>query len=248
VSDPALYGDSFADVYDQWYGDVSDIAATVEVMTELASGGSVLELGVGTGRLAIPLAMTGISVTGIDSSLPMLERLKANDPGALVTAIEANMAELQVEVQFTAAFVAYNTIFNLTTAEEQQACFTAVAAALVPGGYFAVEAFVPDLSASVPDRAVTPTSLMGDSAVLTATIRDREAQVVTGQHIELRPDGTIRLRPWKIRYASTSELDAMAARAGFSVINRWNDWSRAPFADESLRHVTIYGLNRSDDQ
>jgi len=248
VSDPSLYGNSFADVYDEWYGDVSDVQATVDVMTELASGGGVLELGVGTGRLAIPLAATGTPVTGVDSSSAMLKQLAANDHGRIVAAVEANMAELSMEPQYNAVFVAYNTIFNLTTIEEQQACFASVATALLPGGHFAVEAFVPDLSASTPDRAVTPTSLMGESAVLTATIRDRQAQSVTGQHIELRQDGTVKLRPWKIRYASPEQLDAMAMAAGFSLVERWDGWSRAPFSDESPRHVTIYRLNRSDSQ
>ncbi len=245
-TDPALYGDSFADVYDDWYGDVSDVQATVETVATLAAGGPVLELGVGTGRLAIPLAARGVPVTGVDASQGMLDRLSANDDAGRVRPVLGDMSDLVFTGEFDAAFVAYNTLFNLTSDAAQRRCFRTVAAALRPAGCFAVEVFVPEMTGD-DDRDVTPRLLPDGGVVLTATMRRSAHQVVHGQHIELRPDGTVRLRPWRIRYTSPEQLDAMASEAGFVVESRWADWAGAPFHERSSRHVTIYRLGPITD-
>ena len=115
------------------------------------------------------------------------------------------------------------------------------AAALEPGGRFVVEAFVPDTDADGPRRNVSPHLREDGTVVLTATVRDDDA-TVQGQHIELRPDGGVRLRPWRIRYSTPTELDTMAASIGFELEHRWNDWDRSPMDDTSIRHVSVYRL------
>jgi len=135
------YGDGFADVYDEWYADVTDVGATVARLAELAGpDGNVLELGVGTGRLAVPLADAGLSVTGIDSSTAMLEQLASRDPDGRVVSIAGDMVDDLPAGPFDAALVAYNTLFNLLADGAQQRCFAAVAGRLRPGGRFVVEA------------------------------------------------------------------------------------------------------------
>ena len=125
------YGDAFADVYDDWYAGITDVGVTVRTIAALAgSGGTVLELGTGTGRLAVPLADAGLAVTGIDTSTAMLDRLAARDPGERVTVVVGDMVDDLPAGPFDLAFVAYNTIFNLLTEQRQRACFAAVAAAL----------------------------------------------------------------------------------------------------------------------
>ncbi|MFT7394119.1 MAG: SAM-dependent methyltransferase, partial [Candidatus Azotimanducaceae bacterium] len=142
------YGTGFADVYDDWYGDVTDVAATVSRMVGLVGlvgpASPVLELGAGTGRLAIPLAQAGLSVTAVDSSREMLDQLHALDPDGSVTVVHGDMVEDLPDGPFAAALIAYNTIFNLLGNGAQQACFAAVAARLAPDGVFVVEAFVPE--------------------------------------------------------------------------------------------------------
>jgi len=238
--DPSTYGDAFADVYDDWYGDVSDVEATVKLINDISEGGSVLELGVGTGRLSLPLAALGVRVVGIDSSEAMLTKLRSNDPSRSVTAIRANMAELVLDELFAVVFVAFNTLFNLTTAEEQGRCFAGVAKVLEPGGYFVVEAIVPNLESDSPDRGITPTIIDDGSVVLNVTITDRTKQVVNGQHVAIDAEGSVVLRAWRIRYCSVDELDSMAEAAGFVVANRWETWSKEPFTEESARHITVY--------
>lgn len=238
----STYGDAFADVYDEWYSDVSDSDTTVALIAELAADQRVLELGVGTGRLALPLAKLGIDVTGVDTSQAMLDRLADNDHSGIVKPRLGDMAALEFVNTFGVVFVAFNTLFNLTTTAEQQLCFDGVATALMPSGYFIVEAIVPEDSHLGEDRDITPRILDDGGVVLNVTMTDRDAQLVRGQHVEISKEGRVTLRPWQIRYCSVSELDEMATRAGLFVEQRWEDWSRTPFSAGSSRHVTIYQL------
>jgi len=242
---PSTYGDAFADVYDEWYGDVSDVDTTVELIHDLAGADAILELGVGTGRLALPLAARGLQVVGVDSSEAMLARLVSNDPTNSVEPIHADMADLEFDASFGVAFVAFNTLFNVTSAENQRRCFSGVARALRPAGCFVVETIVPDLDPSAADRGISPTLLDDGGVVLNVTITDKETQLVTGQHVEISPTGSVVLRPWQIRYASVGELDSMAELAGLTVEDRWETWSKATFTDDSARHVTVYRLDRT---
>ena len=240
--DERSYGEGFADVYDDWYPGVSDIDATVARMVSLAGpGGRVLELGVGTGRLAVPMAEAGLAVTGVDSSPAMLARLEARDRSAAVEAVCGDMVDELPDGPFDAVLVAYNTIFNLLDEATQRRCFAMVAERLVLGGAFVVEAFVPD----VATHAATPTdvsvrSLDVDRVVLSVTVNSPEDQRAEGQFVELTEAGGVRLRPWSIRWATPEQLDSMAAAAGLTLAHRWEDMTMAPFDDASAAHVSVY--------
>ncbi|MEO6651952.1 MAG: class I SAM-dependent methyltransferase [Ilumatobacteraceae bacterium] len=239
--DDTTYGESFADVYDEWYGAISDVDATVSALADLANRQAVLELGVGTGRLAVPLAEAGVAVTGIDTSTAMLARLADRDREHLVHAIHGSMVDDLPDGPFGLAFVAYNTLFNLRTAAEQQACFVAVARCLAPGGRFAVETFVAD-PADGPADDVSVRSVQADRVVLSISVRRPADQVAEGSFVEFTQAGGVRMRPWSIRYSTLAELDAAAIAAGFTVEHRWLSFAREPFSPGSDRHVTVYRL------
>jgi SAM-dependent methyltransferase len=232
------YGESFADVYDDWYAGITDAEQTADVVAGLAGpGGRVLELAVGTGRLALPIAARGVSVAGIDISAAMLERLRARDVAGVVGITCGDMVDDLPDGPFDVALVAYNSLFNLESAARQQACFAAVAARLVAGGHFVVEAFVPD------DRdgpVVTVRSMTATDVVLSISEHDPSTQRASGQFVHFADGDRVRLRPWAIRYAPPGELDAMARAAGLVVAERWEDFARRPFGPDSPHHVTVY--------
>lgn len=248
--DERSYGDGFADVYDEWYADVTDVDATVQRMVELApAGGRLLELGVGTGRLAVPIAAAGLRVVGIDSSEAMLAKLAERDADGQVESILGDMVHGLPEGPFDAVLVAYNTIFNVLADGGQQRLFRAVADRLAPDGAFVVEAFVPDASArhGAPDAAagdgastVTVRSMAADQVVLSVSVDRHDEQRAEGQFVQLSAAGGVRLRPWSIRWATPVQLDAMAADAGLRLDRRWNDMTGAPFTDDSAQHVSVY--------
>lgn len=236
----STYGDRFADVYDDWYGHISDVEGTVATVVELAGGRPVLELGIGTGRLALPLAAAGVAVHGIDASPAMVERLRAKPGGEDVPVALGDFADAEVDGRgtFGVVLIAFNTLFNLSDADAQRRCFANAHRHLADGGAFVVEAFVP--SEGGPDESVTPSVIETDRVVLQATRRDPSTQTVVGSVITLDEGGTVRLRPWQIRYAAPEELDEMAAAAGFTLASRAAGWRGEPFSDESSRHVTVY--------
>ena len=237
--DDRSYGDGFADVYDDWYADVTDVDATVARMLSLAGpDGRVLELGVGTGRLAVPMAAAGLQVVGVDSSEAMLERI---DAASGVTAISGDMVDDLPDGPFDAALVAYNTIFNLLDETRQQRCFAAVADRLRPGGAFVVEAFVPDAERRArPTSDVSVRTLAVDHVVLSVSIDDPDNQRAEGQFVQFSETGGVRLRPWSIRWATPAQLDEMAARAGLTLVERSGDMAGDDFDDDSAQHVSIY--------
>jgi SAM-dependent methyltransferase len=240
---PTSYGDGFADVYDEWYEGVSDVDATVASIIELANGGPVLELGVGTGRLAVPLAeagaATGTEVHGIDTSSAMLDRLRAKDHEGRVAVHRGDMVDDLPDGPFAVVFVAYNSLFNLTEPERQRACFAAVAERLASGGRFVVEAFVPDDPPRVGSE-VTVRSLTADRVVLSVSVHRPDEQVAEGQFVELSAEGGVRMRPWMIRYATPAELDGMARAAGLELEHRWRGFDDHSFQPDDERHVSVY--------
>jgi SAM-dependent methyltransferase len=240
--DERSYGDAFADVYDDWYGSVTDIEATASTMAWLAADHPqlpVLELGVGTGRLALALAAHGVAVVGIDSSSAMLDRLRAKAGADAVTAIEGDMVDDLPAGPFAAAFIAYNTLFNLRTAERQIGCFRAVARRLPSGGHFAVEAFVPDATGQ-RSSDVSVRTLTADRVVLSVSRSDIDRQTAEGQYIDITETGGVMLRPWSIRWSTVTELDRMAMSSGFELAARWEDFARTPFTPDSERHVSVW--------
>jgi SAM-dependent methyltransferase len=238
---PSSYGEAFADVYDDWYQGISDVDATVERLVALAGGGRVLELGVGTGRLALPLAARGVEVWGLDASPSMLARLRVKDGERAIRVVLADMAAppLAPGPRFAVVFCAYNTFFNLASPEAQAAGLAATAGLLAGGGRLAIEAFVPAEGPEVPGGPVSVRSIEADRVVLSVAQRDTATQVVTGQFVDLSEAG-VRLRPYRIRYLTPEQLDDAAASAGLGRVERWADWTGAPFTDDSPHHVSLY--------
>jgi len=241
--DHTSYGKAFADVYDDWYQGISEIDVTIADLVDLSDGGRVLELGAGTGRLAIPLAYHdaagSIRVFAIDSSEPMLAKLRDRDHEHRVEVSCGDMVEDLPEGPFTLVFAAYNTIFNLQTRQAQTACFAAVASRLVPGGRFVIEAFVPDHPPQHGDD-ISIRTLEADRVVLSISRHDAEHQTAEGQFVEITEAGGVRLRPWSIHYAAPSELDQIAAGCALTLEHRWEAFGSREFGPESARHVSVY--------
>jgi SAM-dependent methyltransferase len=238
---PTSYGEAFADVYDDWYQDISDVAATVTRVRVLADGGPVLELGVGTGRLALPLAEAGVETWGVDASGAMLARLRAKPGGTGLRVVQADMAApgLAADGRFAVVFCAYNTFFNLTEPEAQAACLRWAATALAHDGRLVIEAFVPAGREAEDGRTVSVRSVDANRVVLSVAQRDPDAQVIAGQFVDLSEAGR-RLRPYRIHYLFPDQLDALAAEAGLALVAREATWVGAPFTDKSPNHVSIY--------
>jgi SAM-dependent methyltransferase len=240
---PTSYGDGFADVYDEWYPGSDDVDAVVELIAALAgrsASARVLELGVGTGRLAVPLAAHGLDVHGVDTSEAMLDRLRARDPDGRVTVTTGDMVRDQPDGPFGVVLVAYNTLFNLQSGERQAACLRAAAGRLGPGGALVIEAFVPD----DPPRqgsTIEVRSMTASEVVLFVSTHDPAGQRAYGHFVHLADGAAVRLRPWSIRYAPPVELDAMATAAGLALHERWENFHRHPFTGDSARHVSVYG-------
>ena len=239
---PTAYGEAFADVYDEWYERISDVGATVAGVRALAGGGAVLELGVGTGRLALPLAEAGVETWGVDASAAMLARLRVKPGADGLRIVQADMAAppLAATGRFAVVFCAFNTFFNLHVPGDQASCLAWSARALAPDGRLAIEVFVPSEGDSTPEGPVSVRSIESDRVVLSVTERDVEAQTVTGQLVDLSAAG-VRLRPYRIRYLFPAQLDDLAAEVGLRLVDRWASWDGEPFTDDSPNHVSVYG-------
>jgi SAM-dependent methyltransferase len=243
----STYGDRFADVYDDWYEDVSDVAATVARVAALAGpGGRVLELGAGSGRLAVPLAGRGLEVWAVDASSAMLDRLRARPGADRVRVVLDDMARLSDPALaegggFGVVLCAFNTLFNLTDAGAQRACLARVHDLLGPDGVLVVEAFVPP-PGSEGDAAVSavePRHIGLDEVVLTVSRLEPATRTITGQHLQITEHG-VRLRPWVLHYATPEQLDEMAAGEGLRLVERHAGWRGEPFTPESEVHVSTY--------
>jgi ubiquinone/menaquinone biosynthesis C-methylase UbiE len=229
--DASTYGDGFADVYDDWYRDLGDPEATANAVGALAGDRPVLELGVGTGRLALALVERSHRVVGVDASTAMLRRLahRAHQTSTIV-AVHADMSVLPLAPRtFGVVLAAYNTLFNLGDRRGLEHCFREARRVLFPGGAFVVETFVPPPGRSVRS-GVDVRRIAIDHVVLTASRLDPHDQTISGQHIEIAETG-IRLRPWFLHYAHPKELDVIADEAGFELEQRWGSWDRTPFDD-----------------
>jgi SAM-dependent methyltransferase len=237
--DASTYGDRIAEIYDDLYGELFDADATVSFLAELAGGGRALELGIGTGRIAVPLAGRGIDVAGIDSSGAMIARLRAKPGGEDIPVTIANFLEVDVEGEFAVVYIPFNTLFALTTQEEQVRCFQNVARHLTEDGVFVVEAFVPDVSRYDRHQRVSVDQVNNDRVLLEASRHDPVRQVSDTQHVVLGESGT-KLYPVRIRYAYPSELDLMARLAGLRLRERFGGWRREPFTSASVAHVSVY--------
>lgn len=231
------YGERVAGVYDEWYADVNP--QLLITLAELAHGGPALELGIGTGRIALPLAAKGVEVHGIDAAESMISRLRAKPGGDRITVTQGNFAEVPVEGKFSLVYIVFNTFFALTSQEEQVQCFRNAAARLAPGGCFLIEAFVPDLNRFHYGQSNFARKITTDEVQLDISQHHAATQRVISQQVVIT-EGGIRLYPVQMRYCWPSELDLMAQLAGLRLRERWANWKREPFTSDSGFHISIY--------
>lgn len=238
--DAATYGDRVAAVYDDWHAAMgAHTDAAVAFLADLAGQGRVLELGIGTGRVALPLAARGLDVHGIDASPQMVERLHAKPGGRDLPVVLGDFADLAVDGSFALVYVVFHTFFGLLSQDAQVRCFARVAARLDEDGAFAIEAFVPDPSRFDRHQRLQVNHIGDGEVRLEATRHDPVTQQVTSQHMLVTEQGT-RFYPVRLRYAWPAELDLMARLAGLHLVERWGDWNREPFTAASVKHISVY--------
>jgi SAM-dependent methyltransferase len=225
-------------VYDEHHAEM-DPAPAVEFLAGLAGDRRVLELAIGTGRVALPLAVRGIAVEGIDASQAMVARLRAKPGGASIPVVIGDMAEVPAAGPFGVVYLVFNTLFGLLSQARQAECFRNVARVLGVGGVFVIECFVPDLSRFDEGQRVEARAVTEDSVILEVSRHDAAQQRVTTQIVTLSGQGT-HLRPVALRYSWPSELDLMAQRAGLRLRERYSGWDRRPFDASSTSHVSVY--------
>ena len=231
------YGERVAGVYDEWYSDYNNHA--IDALAELASGGRALELGIGTGRFALPLSAKGVEVHGIDAAPSMIERLRAKPGADQITVTQGSFADVSVEGDFALVYIVFNTFFALSSQDEQVRCFRNVAAHLSRDGCFVIEAFVPDLNRFTGGQVNWATKVTADEVQLDVGQHNPATQQVISQKVVIT-DGSVRLYPVQIRYAWPSELDLMAQLAGLRLRERWSSWQREPFSSKSTKHISVY--------
>jgi SAM-dependent methyltransferase len=235
------FGEDVAARYDEGlgrWGDLDVVGPTVEFLAELAGDGAALELGIGTGRIALPLAQRGVRVHGIDLSEAMVARLREKPGAEQIGVTIGDFATARVDDTFSLVYLVFNTIMNLTTQDEQVACFQNVAAHLEASGCFVIEVVVPDLQ-RIP---------FGESFrifdVSESHIGIDEYEVVNqgliSHHLNRNEDGTFTKASPPFRYVWPSELDLMARIAGLRLRERWAGWKREPFTNESTKHISVW--------
>jgi SAM-dependent methyltransferase len=234
------FGEDIAATYDS---DASDmfgediIGATVNMLAQLAGDGKALEFGVGTGRIALPLACRGVAVHGIDVSRAMVARLRAKPGGSAVGITIGDFATTRAPGEFSLVYLIFNTICNLTTQDAQLACFRNAAEHLRPGGSFVIEVGVPALRLLPPGQRAVPFAVGDDGWAY--DVYDCATQAMSSNYVNERRSGA-RRRSVPFRYVWPSELDLMARIAGLVPAGRWEDWDRRPFTHESTRHVSVW--------
>jgi SAM-dependent methyltransferase len=237
--DPTLYGASIADEYDELYSDSLDTEAAVERLVELATGGPVLEFGIGTGRLALALVGRGLDVHGVDASSEMVAKLHRKPGGDRIPVVMGDFSEADAGSGFTLVVLAFNTIFALPDQQAQVRCFANAARHLRPGGRFVIEAWVPDVGAFHHNRAVRPRIIASEQVSIEVAELDPVHQIMRTTQTVMR-NGSMRLHPANHRYAWPAELDLMAQLATLRRVARWENWSGDPFTAESRHHVSVY--------
>ncbi|MFC4858762.1 class I SAM-dependent methyltransferase [Actinophytocola glycyrrhizae] len=234
--DPRLYGARWADEYDEWHKGLMDDEGAVAALADLAADGPALEFGVGTGRLAVPLAERGVEVVGVDISPEMLAKLKAKT--VKVTTVEGDMTTVSLDREFAVAFIAFNSIFVLESQEEQVELFRNAARHLRPGGRFVLETVV--IKPPSDDRGkLSVVKVEADRVTLAGGTNDPVTGNYSGMWMVVEPSGT-RFYPLGGRSVPHHEMDLMAQLAGLEREARWSDWKGTPFGPKSELHVSIY--------
>ena len=234
------FGERVAERYDESSADMFDPAVldpAVDFLADLAADGAALELGIGTGRIAGPLAQRGIRVHGIDLSEAMVARLRAKPGAEGIGVTIGDFSTTTVDGTFSLAYLVFNTIMNLTTQDEQVACFRNAAAHLEPGGCFVIEVMIPDLQRLPFGETFRPFDV--SATHLGFDEYDVVSQGLISHHYNAT-DGKFELRSIPFRYAWPAELDLMALLAGMRLRERWSGWKREPFTAESTKHVSVW--------
>jgi SAM-dependent methyltransferase len=246
VHDDGYFGEEVAARYDDFEQEMFDptvVQSTVDFLAELAGEGRALELGIGTGRIALPLAARGVPVHGIDMSKAMVARLRAKPDGDAIGVTIGDFATTRVEGTFSLAYLVFNTINNLTTQAEQVACFRNVAAHLEPGGCFVIEVGVPDLRRLPPGETVHAFHV--SESRWGFDVYDVANQGLVSHHFRI-VDGSVERETTPFRYVWPAELDLMAQIAGMQLRERWSGWNREAFTSESRRHVSVWEKTAGD--
>jgi SAM-dependent methyltransferase len=236
--DPAFYGDKWADTFDEQEGEV-DPTAAVDFLAGIAGGGRVLELGIGTGRVALPLAGRGLTVEGVDASQAMVERLRAKPGGTSIPVVIGDMVQVPVPGKFELAYLITSALFSLLDQSRQVECFRNVARALGPSGVFVIECYVPEPTRYARGQLVQALAVSENSVTVEFSRHYAVEQRVTTQFITLDGQG-MHVLPVAIRYSWPSELDLMAEMAGLRLRERYGDWNRRPFDARSRKHISVY--------
>ena len=238
------FGERVAARYDERLTELFDpavVGPVVDFLAELAGGGAALELGIGTGRIALPLAERGVRVHGIDLSEAMVARLRAKPGAERIDVTIGDFATTMVDSTFSLAYVVFNTLGNLTTQAAQAACFRNVAAHLEPGGRFVVEIGVPDLQRLPPGD--TTRVFHASETHWGIDEYDVANQGLVSHHFTRMDGGLFELASIPFRYVWPAELDLMARLAGMKLRERWSGWQREPFTSESGKHVSVWQVD-----
>ena len=234
------FGEEIAARYDASSAEMFQPAVVdpaVDVLAGLAGDGRALEFGIGTGRIALPLAARGVTVCGIELSDAMTARLRAKPGADAIEVTVGDFATTRVDGTFSLVYLVFNTISNLTTQAQQVECFRNAAAHLAPGGAFVIEVGVPSLQRLPPGETVIPFHVSQDR--LGFDEYDVANQGLISHHLEI-VDGRAIRNSIPFRYAWPAEFDLMAQLAGLSLRERWSDWRREPFTSESAKHVSVW--------
>ena len=234
------FGEEVAQRYDMSSADMFDPAVVdpaVDFLAELAGDGAALELGIGTGRIALPLAERGVRVHGIDLSEAMVSKLREKPGAERIEVAIGDFATTRVDGTFSLAYLVFNTIGNLTTQEAQVACFENAAAHLEPGGCFVIEVGVPGLRALPPGERFEMFDFSAEHIGIDEY--DVENQGLISHHLS-PAEGSWKLVSMPFRYVWPAELDLMARLAGMTLRERWSGWKREPFTSESRKHVSVW--------
>ncbi len=238
------YGEKIAGQYDEWFGSYDP--AAIDLLAELAQGGPALELGIGTGRIALPLQEKGVEVHGIDASEAMVARLRTKPGGDRIPVSMGDFSEVAVDRRFSLVYIPFNTFFALLTQEAQLKCFRNVSRRLLPNGVFLIEAFFPDIGRyREGGQTVRAIQIDVNQVRLDVARLDAVQQQIHAQQLILSNEG-VRVFPVRLRFAWPSELDLMAQLAGMCLRQRWGGWDKSPFTNESGRHISIYELASAD--
>ncbi|MCD9878290.1 class I SAM-dependent DNA methyltransferase [Streptomyces guryensis] len=243
IDEDGYFGESVAAGYDESSAEMftaDRLDPAVELLAELAGSGNgrALELGIGTGRVALPLARRGVDVHGIDMSRAMVERMRAKPGGDGIAVTIGDFATAKAEGRFSLAYLVFNTIMNLTSQDAQVDCFRNVAEHLEPGGCFVVEVGVPDLRRLPPGQNAVPFHV-GDGR-LGFDLYDVATQSMSSHHVRVDGEGHGSYLAVPFRYVWPSELDLMARLAGMRLRDRWDGWTRDPFTSDSRQHVSVW--------